>query len=91
MPSFSAEFRVVLQGVTGFFSGSIEPFSRFPRLIRQEGYQGVMADRAGLGFVGFILGGVTAAVMLVALTIVIGHVDGRLVLEASPAQIAANQ
>jgi hypothetical protein len=50
-----------------------------------------MADRAGLGFVGFILGGVTAAVMLVALTIVIGHVDGRLVLEASPAQIAANQ
>ena len=43
-----------------------------------------MADRAGLGFVGFIFGGVTAVVMLVAVTVVIGHVDGRLVLDASP-------
>ena len=50
-----------------------------------------MADRAGLGFVGFILGGVTAAVMLVAVTVVIGHVDGRLVLDVPPIQIAANQ
>ena len=45
-----------------------------------------MADRAGLGFVGFIFGGVTAAVMLVAVTVVIGHVDGRLVLDASAAE-----
>jgi TRAP-type C4-dicarboxylate transport system permease small subunit len=49
-----------------------------------------MADRAGLGFVGFILGGITAAVMLVAFAVVIGHVDGRFVLD-SPTQIAANQ
>ena len=50
-----------------------------------------MADRAGLGFVGFILGGITAAVMLVAVTLVIVHMDGRLALDAPPTQIAANQ
>lgn len=51
----------------------------------------MMADRAGLGFLGFIFGGVTAAVMLVACTVVIGHVEGRLVLDAPPARIAAAQ
>ena len=51
----------------------------------------VMADRAGLGFLGFIFGGVTAAVMLVAATVVIGHVDGRFALDTAPTQIAANQ
>jgi len=50
-----------------------------------------MADRAGLGFVGFIFGGVTAVVMLVALTVVIGHADGRFVLDTAPSQIASNQ
>ena len=50
-----------------------------------------MADREGLGFVGFILGGITAAVMLVAITMVIGHVDGSLVLEAAPTLLAVNQ
>lgn len=50
-----------------------------------------MADRAGLGIVGFIFGGVTALVMLIAVSVVIGHVDGHFALEASPAQIAANQ
>ena len=50
-----------------------------------------MADRAGLGFVGFIFGGVTAVVMLVAVTVVIGHVDGRFVLDTAPTLIAANQ
>jgi hypothetical protein len=50
-----------------------------------------MADRAGLGFLGFIFGGVTAVVILVAVTVVIGHVDGRLVLDTAPTQIAANQ
>jgi hypothetical protein len=49
-----------------------------------------MADRAGLGTVGFIFGGVTALVMLIALTVVIGHVDGYLALDAST-QIAASQ
>jgi hypothetical protein len=50
-----------------------------------------MADRAGLGFVGFIFGGVTVVVMLVAVTVVIGHVDGRFVLDAAQTQIAANR
>ena len=50
-----------------------------------------MADRAGLGVVGFIFGGVTAVVILVAVTVVIGHVDGRFVLDTAPTQIAANQ
>ena len=49
-----------------------------------------MADRAGLGFLGFIFGGITAVVMLVAATVVIGHAEGRLVLE-SPAPIAATK
>ena len=39
------------------------------------------ADRNGLGFLGFIFGGVTAAVMLMACTMVIGHVEGRFVIE----------
>jgi hypothetical protein len=50
-----------------------------------------MADRAGLGVLGFIFGGVTAAVILVAATVVIGHVDGRFALDAAPSQVAANQ
>jgi hypothetical protein len=50
-----------------------------------------MADRAGLGFLGFIFGGVTAAVMVVAVTVVIGHAEGRSALDAAPTQIAANQ
>jgi hypothetical protein len=50
-----------------------------------------MADRAGLGVLGFIFGGVTAVVILVAVTVVIGHVDGRFVLDTAPTQIAANQ
>ena len=49
-----------------------------------------MADRAGLGFLGFIFGGITAVVMLVAATVVIGHAEGRLALE-SPAAIAATK
>jgi hypothetical protein len=50
-----------------------------------------MADRAGLGFLGFIFGGVTAVVMLVAVTVVAGHADGRFVLDTAPTQIASNQ
>jgi hypothetical protein len=42
------------------------------------------ADRTGLGFLGFILGGVTATVMLVACMVVLGHVEGRWTLEAAP-------
>lgn len=51
-----------------------------------------MADRAGLGFLGYVFGGVTAVIALVAVTVVIGHVGGRLVLDASPqTYIAASQ
>ena len=49
-----------------------------------------MADRAGLGFLGFIFGGVTAAVILMAATVVVAHVDGRLILD-TPAQVASTQ
>lgn len=49
-----------------------------------------MADRAGLGFVGFIFGGVTALVILVAAGVVIGHVDGRFAME-TPTQLTASQ
>ena len=34
-----------------------------------------MADRRSLGIVGFVFGGVTAAVMLVAVLVVKQHVD----------------
>lgn len=41
------------------------------------------ADRHGLGFLGFIFGGLTAAVMTMAATITIGHIDGTLSLETA--------
>ena len=50
-----------------------------------------MADRAGLGFVGFIFGGVTAVVMLVAATVVISHAGDHFALDTAPSQIASNQ
>jgi hypothetical protein len=50
-----------------------------------------MADRAGLGFVGYIFGGVTAMVMLVAVAVVIGHAEGHLMLDAPQTQIAAGR
>ena len=42
--------------------------------------KGIMADRRSLGIVGFVFGGVTAAVMLVAVMVVKQHVD-RMALE----------
>ena len=50
-----------------------------------------MADRAGLGFLGFMFGGVTAIVMLVAVTVVIGHAEGRLVLDEQSAPIVTTR
>ena len=50
----------------------------------------VMADRSGLGFVGFIFGGLTATVMLVAVTVVMAHVEGSLMLDP-PSRIASTQ
>jgi hypothetical protein len=47
------------------------------------------ADRAGLGFLGFIFGSVTAAVVLVACTVVVGHVEGLWAIDGATAQIAS--
>ena len=52
--------------------------------------EGIMADRRSLGILGFVLGGVTAAVMLVAVMVVKNHVDGRLTLDARMPVIAAS-
>ena len=40
-----------------------------------------MADRRSLGILGFVFGGVTAAVMLIAIFVVKQHVDGRAALD----------
>ena len=40
-----------------------------------------MADRRSLGILGFVFGGVTAAVMLIAVMVVKQHVDGRATLD----------
>jgi hypothetical protein len=47
------------------------------------------ADRAGLGFLGFIFGSVTAAVVLVACTVVFGHVEGHWAIDGNTPQIAS--
>jgi hypothetical protein len=52
-----------------------------------EGTQ-MLVDRNGLGVLGLIFGGVTAAVIFVACTVVLGHLEGRYDLEV-PAQVAA--
>jgi hypothetical protein len=43
-----------------------------------------MADRSGLGVVGFIYGSVTGFVMLIAIGVVFGHIDGSQALDAPP-------
>lgn len=48
------------------------------------------ADHVGLRMFGLIFGGVTAAVMLTAFTVVLGHIEGRFVLDA-PTAIAMRQ
>ena len=40
-----------------------------------------MADRRSLGILGLVFGGVTAAVMLIAVIVVKQHVDGRVTLD----------
>jgi hypothetical protein len=40
-----------------------------------------MADRTTLGFVGFVFGGITAAVILMAATVVLTHAGGRVALD----------
>jgi Flp pilus assembly pilin Flp len=48
------------------------------------------ADRVGLRTFGLIFGGVTAAVMLTAFTVVVGHIEGRFTLDA-PTTITMRQ
>jgi hypothetical protein len=48
-----------------------------------------VADRRSLGMLGLLLGGVTAAVMLIAAMVVKHHVEGRRTLDARPPVLAA--
>jgi hypothetical protein len=48
-----------------------------------------MADTRSLWFLGFILGAITAAVVLLAGAVVHAHVDGRLSLDNAYEQVAA--
>ena len=43
-----------------------------------------MADQKSLSFIGFMLGGVTAAVMSIGVFVVHSHLDGRLTLDDAP-------
>ena len=49
-----------------------------------------MADRRSLGILGFVLGGVTAAVMLIAVFVVKQHVDSHAALNAGLPMLAAS-
>jgi hypothetical protein len=53
----------------------------------------MMADRRSLGILGFVFGGVTAAVMLIAVMVVKQHVDGRATLDQTrlPLMAASTQ
>lgn len=46
-----------------------------------------MADRTILGYVGFVFGGITVAVVVTAATVVMAHVDGRTALDPRPATL----
>ena len=48
----------------------------------------MMPDSMALAYLGMILGGVTAAVTIVAFFVVQQHVTGRLALEAGPTVMA---
>jgi hypothetical protein len=52
-----------------------------------------MADRRSLGILGFVFGGVTVAVMLIAVMVVKHHVDGRLTVDGTrlPVMAASTQ
>jgi hypothetical protein len=51
----------------------------------------MVADRSALGVLGFIFGGVTAVVMLVALAVVVQHVEGRSALDSAATVALAKQ
>lgn len=48
-----------------------------------------MADSRSLGILGFVFGGVTAAVMLIAVMVVKNHMDGRITLESTQLPVMA--
>ena len=48
-----------------------------------------MADRRSLGILGLVFGGVTAAVMLIAVIVVKQHVDGRVTLDQARQSVMA--
>ena len=48
-----------------------------------------MADCRSLGILGFVLGGVTAAVMLIAVIVVKQHIDGRVTLDEARLPVMA--
>ena len=48
-----------------------------------------MADRRSLGMVGFVFGGITAAVMLTAAMVTKHHLDARISFDARMPVIAA--
>jgi len=49
-----------------------------------------MADKSSLGLLGFIFGGVTVTVAVIAGFLVISHLEGKLILdEATAAPISA--
>ncbi len=50
-----------------------------------------MADRRSLGILGFVFGGVTAAVMLIAVIVVKQHVDARVTRGELPVMAASAQ
>jgi hypothetical protein len=58
---------------------------------RQSQGRPMSVDRAGLELLGFIFGGVTAAVMLVACTVVLGQAEGRFAPEVPTAKLVALQ
>jgi hypothetical protein len=49
-----------------------------------------MADRKSLGIIGFILGGITAAVIGIGVIVVQGHVNGRLTLDHAARQVVSS-
>jgi hypothetical protein len=51
--------------------------------------EGIMADSRSLGILGFVFGGVTAAVMLIAVMVVKNHMDGRITLESTQLPVMA--
>jgi hypothetical protein len=70
---------------------AIEPDQALTATNKGKPQEGVMADKSSLGLLGFIFGGITAIVALIAGFLVIGHVEGKLMLdESSPTAVAAS-